>query len=94
MPARIVRPQRRRDRLLHHVMDVQAVAAALHERQRAKPVEGVLRRNLRERSVQKRKCGAADDRGRLQRLPRERVVDVGEVDTCQLLDDALDRHIF
>ena len=84
MADRVGGAQQRRDRLAHGVVDDQALAAEVDERQRAQPRERVDR--VVDQRAEQRERHTAQDAGGVERLPC-RVVEPVEVERGELLGD-------
>ena len=83
---RIGRPQQRRGRLAHGVVDQQPAGGQLHERQLAQAGEGLGRGLVGQHRGEQREGRPARQRRGVQRAPR-RPVETVEVDARQLLAD-------
>ena len=89
IPLGVGRFQRCRNRLLHGLVENEPLPTDLDERKRAELVGGVLRRDGRKHHPQQRLRGTSDDGGGVEGLPGDRIMDVAEVQTGQLLDKRL-----
>ena len=93
VPVRARAAQEAGDRVAHGLVDDEAVAASVDERQVEQAAQRLGAVLLLEHRREHGLSGPPHDRGRLQRAPRELVLHVFEVEARELIDDAGQRRV-